>query len=271
MHPVSFEFHPDLAINAMHPTVTIALRAARDAAEKITYTLGQQEWPISIEERERMLNGLKIGINKRLQAALKQSHPDQRVISTEGDDYEPEKPQANVSWQLAPILGEANLMRGLPECGVLLSQWQNDRMEHLAMVFPALELEVVASRGRGLHINGRRARVGNHRHWSSALVGTDPQVGPHFQQLLAMGASVRVSGCAMIDMIRTLTSYLDATYHINLSELEIHASLLLSGEAGALTGEVTGAPLSPKSKTVVCANPVLFRDAMQWFRQAEAQ
>jgi len=269
MHSDAITLHPNLAINAMHPTVNIALRAARDAAEKITYTLGQQEWPISLEERERMVRSLKVGINKRLQAALKQSHPDQRVITTEGDDYEPEKPQANVSWQLAPILGEANLMRGLPECGVLLSQWNNDRMEHLAMVFPILELEVVASRGRGLQINDRRARVGNHRQWSTALIGTDPQVGTHFQQLLATGASVRVSGCAILDLIRTLTSYLDASYHIGMSELEIHASLLLSGEAGALTGEVTGAPLSAKSKSVVCANPVLFRDAMQWFRQVQ--
>lgn len=251
----------------MHPTINIALRAARDAAEKITYTLGQQEWPISPEERDKMLQSLRIGVNKRVQAALKQSHPDQRVLCTDGDDYEPEKPQPKVAWQLTPILSETNLKRGLPECGVLLSQWQSDRMEHLAIVFPLLELEVIASRGRGLHINGRRARVGQQRYWSKALIGTDPRVGEHFQQLVQAGIEVRVSGCALLDQIRTLAGYLDATYHFGLSELEIHASLLLSGEAGALTGEVSGAPLNSKSKSLICANPVLFRDAINWLRQ----
>lgn len=253
----------------MHPTVNIALRAARDAAEKITYTLGQQEWPIGNDERDRMLQTLRIGVNKRMQAALKQSHPDQRVVCSDGDDYEPEKPQPKIAWQLTPILGEANLKRGLPECGVLLSQWQNERMEHLAIVFPLLELEIIASRGRGLHINGRRARVGQQRQWSTATIGTDPKVGEHFQQLLAAGIEVRVSGCALLDQIRTLAGYLDASYHSGLSELEIHASLLLSGEAGALTGDASGAPLNAKSKSIVCANPVLFRDAINWLRQAQ--
>ena len=254
----------------MHHTVNIALRVARDAAEKISYTLGQQEGPITTEDRQRMLQGLKIGVNKRIQAALKQSHPDQRVLCTEGEDYEPEKPQDGVAWHLMPILGDLNLQRGLPECGVLLSQWQNDRMEHLALVFPLLELEVIASRGRGLHMNGRRARVGQHRHVASAMVGTDPAIGQHFQSMLHSGISVRVSGCALLDLLRTLNGSLDACYHVGMSELELQASLLLSAEAGALTGEATGAPLSARSPNLVCANPVLFRDTIQWLRKTSS-
>ncbi|MCH8550538.1 MAG: hypothetical protein LAT62_01295 [Natronospirillum sp.] len=252
----------------MHPTLTIALRAAHAAAEKLVYT--REHWSRLIEEspQEDIMAQLYPGASRRVHNTLRKSHPDQALECTREGRYEPEKPQEDVSWQTDILLGETNFRRGLGECGVLVSQWQKQRMEHLTLVFPFMNLEVIASRGRGMQINGRRVRTANQSKLSGVFMATDLVSAEPCSRLLTAGAELRVSGCALLDLVRTAAGQLDLALHHDLPPLEYAATQLLATEAGAVTGDISGAPLDSRSKSVVCANPKLFKATITLLRQA---
>lgn len=252
----------------MHPTLNIAMRAAHAAAEKLVYT--REHWSRLTESStpDEVMTQLYPGASRRVHNTLRKSHPDQALECTREGRYEPEKPQEGVVWQTDVLLGETNFRHGLSDCGVLVSQWQKNRMEHLALVFPFLSIEVMASRGRGMQVSGRRVRAGSLDRLGKALLGSSLACGAPCETLVNGGAELRISGCALLDLARTAAGHLDIALHGRLSPLELASAQLMATESGAMTGDVSGAPLDSRSKSIVCANPRLFKNAVTLLRQA---
>lgn len=251
----------------MHPTLTIALRAAHAAAEKLIYT--REHWGRLVEEAgtDASVDQFVTGASRRIHNTLRKSHPDQIFECTREGRYEPEKRQADVSWHAEVLLGENNFRHGLAECGVMVSQWQKGRIEHLTLVFPFLSLEVVASRGRGIQVSGRRVRTGKADRLSGVLLGSHPAVGDACFNLVTAGADLRVSGCALLDLTRVAAGQLDLAVHGRVAAGELAAAQLMATESGAVTGDLSGAPLDSRTQSVVCANPRLFKAAVSALRQ----
>ena len=252
----------------MHPTLNIAMRAAQAAAEKLVYT--REHWSRLTEDNspDEVMAQLYPGASRRVHSTLRKSHPDQALECTREGRYEPDKPQEGISWQTDILLGETNFRHGLNDCGVLVSQWQKNRMEHLVLVFPLLATEIMASRGRGMQINGRRVRTASQDRVKQALLGSHMGCGDSCTTLVQAGTELRISGCALLDLARTAAGQLDIALQSGLSPLELAAAQLMATESGAMTGDITGAPLDSRSKTIVCANPRLFKTTVTLLRQA---
>lgn len=252
----------------MHPTLNIALRAANAAAEKLVYT--REHWATLTEESgvQGTLDNLFAGAGKRTVTTLRKAHPDQPVLCEQAPRDDVTVTTDTTHWQTDVMIGETNYVRGLSDCGVLVSQWQKSRLEHLTLVFPFLATEVVASRGRGIHINGRRVRTGRSDRLQGSFMGGGSLTANDLCQRFAQnGADIRLSGCALLDMCRVAAGQLDIAAHGGLSPLEVAAAQLLATESGAVTGDFNGAPIGEHTKSVLSANPRLFKAALLTARQ----
>lgn len=252
----------------MHPTLNIALRAANAAAEKLIYT--REHWTTLVEEAgvSETLQQLYQGAAKRTFNTIRKAHPEHPVRCEQTGDFGSMDSTAETHWQVDVLLGEDNYRRSLSDCGVLISQWQKNRMEHLMLVFPFLSMEVMASRGRGMQINGRRVRTGKSDRLNQAFAGSVLRAKEQVLVFTESGAEVRVSGCALLDFCRVSAGHLDIAAHDKLSALEVAAAQMLATESGAVTGDFAGAPVNHNTNSLICANPRLFKAAMVALRQA---
>lgn len=251
----------------MHPTLNIALRAANAAAEKMIYT--REHWPTLVDESgvETTLTNMVGGAAKRVFNTVRKAHPDQAVICEQTDSLANAGENTEVHWQASVLLGEENYRRGLSDCGVLVSQWINNRMEHLTLVFPFLSLEIMVSRGRGMQINGRRVRTGKADRLSGSFSGTTMVAREPLQVFSEAGSEIRISGCALLDFCRVAAGHLDIAAHDDMTALEVSAAQLLATESGAVTGDFSGAPVQSRTQSLISANPRLFKAVMVALRQ----
>lgn len=252
----------------MHPTLNIALRAANSAAEKMIYT--REHWPTLVDESgvEATLTNMVEGAAKRVFNTVRKAHPDQTVICEQTDAIDTAGESGDVHWQASVLVGEDNYRRGLSDCGVIVSQWHKNRMEHLTLVFPFLSLEIMASRGRGVQINGRRVRAGKADRLTGSFSGTTMAAQTQLKVLSEAGSVIRISGCAVLDFCRVAAGHLDIAAHDQMTALEVSAAQLLATESGAVTGDFSGAPVQSKTQSLISANPRLFKAVMVAMRQA---
>ncbi|MFY0665548.1 MAG: hypothetical protein JXQ97_13060 [Natronospirillum sp.] len=253
----------------MHPTLNIALRAAHAASEKLVYT--REHWATLTEESgsvDATIKGLHVGAGKRAFTVLHNAHPQQTVECTQTGTFEVRDAEPDTHWKVDIMLGETNYLRGLPGCGVLISQWQRNRMEHACIVFPFLNLEIMVSRGRGLQVNGRRVRTRQVDRLSNAYFGGDLKDADAFMKLAHACQQSRLSGCALLDITDMAAGKLDIVVLHDLSALELATAQLLATEAGAVTGDLTGSPIQSAQGNMVGANPRLFKATVQLLRDA---
>lgn len=253
----------------MHPTLNIALRAAHAASEKLVYT--REHWTTLTEESgsvDATMKGLHIGAAKRAFTVLHNAHPQQKVDCVQTGTFEVRDAEPDTHWQVDVLLGETNYLRALPSCGVLISQWQRNRMEHACMVFPFLNLEIMVSRGRGMQVNGRRVRTRQVDRLATAFYGGDLFNPDAFMKLSQACLQTRLSGCALLDIADMAAGKLDIVVLHQLSALEIATAQLLATEAGAVTGDLKGAPIQATQGHLVGANPRLFKATVQLLREA---
>lgn len=256
----------------MHPTLNIALRAAHAASEKLVYT--REHWATLTEEAgsvDATLQGLHVGAAKRAFTVLYNAHPTHTVTCQQTGTFEVRDAEPDIHWDVDVLLGQTNYTRGLPGCGVLITQWHKKRMEHACLVFPFLNLEIMVSRGRGLQVNGRRVRTQQVDRLARAFFGGDMRQPETFVQLSAACAETRISGCALLDIADMAAGKLDVVVLNGLSALEMATAQLLATEAGAVTGNLSGAPLTGNHGHLVSANPRLFKATVQALRENAQQ
>ena len=143
-------------------------------------------------------------------------------------------------------------------------------------VNPFTGAEYIAVKGGGAIFNDRRCRVTAHRNLEGALFATDAsnQLTQSsrdrlFSDLLTdlgqAGVQTRISGCPTLDLAQVASGQLDAALLTNIKTQDLEAALLICAEAGALVGSLKDGLIKSGEKTLVAANPKLFKTTLQRF------
>ncbi len=248
----------------MHPMLNIALRAARDAAEAIAHSSDRLDRVKIVDDSDDgFLTSMDSDSDKTILYHLEKAHPTHSIKSrVSGFKQGTER---DVVWLVDPLIGNRNFAGGYTQFGVSIACQIDGIVKHAVIVCPLVNEEFTASRGAGSHLNTRRLRVGDNTEISGCLVGIngdrlDQEDFLSFQrEIIESGASLRISGCAALDIVQTAANRLQAGWAANEHETSLAAASLILREAGGLIGSEQGNPDITSSKELLYGNPRIFR------------
>ena len=258
----------------MEPMATIALRAARKAADVMVRAHERLD-ELAVEEKSK--NDYVSNVDKECEEiiidALHQAYPDHGIIGEEhGQAYSSDE----FNWIIDPLDGTSNYLHGIPHFSISIALKHKHHIEHGVIVNPLLNEEFVASRGKGAQLNGKRIRVRNRTRLEGAFVSSclppamvqtrlEPYIAMHADCMAACGG-MRRSGSAALDLAYVAAGRLDAHWQPGLQPWDIAAGIVLVREAGGFVGDFRGGDNSLEEGHVIAANPKLFKALVQMLK-----
>lgn len=260
----------------MHPMITIALRAARDAAEAIALSSDRLDRVQIIDDSpEGFLTSMDQIADKSVLYHLEKAYPAHSFHSRvsgfkQGTD-------TDVLWLIDPLVGNRNFAAGYTQFAVSIACQVAGSIKHAVVVNPLTNEEFVASRGDGAQLNSRRIRVSSKHEFDKALLGLNPEslpieLGLGLQAALAeRNALVRITGCTAIDMLSVASNRLQGGWAGNEPKLALAGASLVLQEAGGLVASESGNPDTSTGKELVFANPRFIKEMLKVRRAIDAK
>jgi len=230
----------------MHPTINIAVRAARSAG-KILLRYFERLDTVSVSRKG--INDFVSEVDRSAEQAiiqeLRSKFPHHAILAEEsgahaGDEFR---------WIIDPLDGTTNYLHGFPQFSVSIALQHKDRLEHAVVYDPLREELFTASRGGGALLNDRKIRVSARSGLAEALLATgfpyrdqsflDAYLGM-FRALLAETAGIRRPGSAALDLAYCAAGRVDGFWELGLAPWDIAAGALLVREAGGVVSDIAG-------------------------------
>jgi len=260
----------------MHPLVTIALRAGRDAADVLAQQSQRLDRIQVVHDAEgKDVTSVEVDADKSLLYHIQNAYPNHRIESRvsgvqSGKSGEPK-------WLLEPAVGSTNLLSGFHAFGVAIAIEVNEQLSHAVVICPLLNEEFTATRGAGAQLNSRRLRVSPSDELRGALIGIDPtDLDPVVlagiqTTLLRAGCAPRMLGETTLDMLQVAAGRYRAGWGLPTSPAGLHAAALILQEAGGICGTESGSPALAAGKELLFANPRIFKQLAKIRHQAGAR
>jgi len=254
----------------MHPTLNIAVRAARAAGTIIYRSMNKVE---NLKVTTKAANDFVSDVDRQAEQAIietiRKSYPDHAIKAEENGELEG---NPDFQWIIDPLDGTTNFLHGFPQFAVSIAFKQNGRLSQGVVFNPVNQELFTASRGEGAMLNDRRLRVSKQKGLEGALLGTgfpfkDQQhldtYLETFKALFPMTAGIRRPGSAALDLAYVAAGRLDGFWEIALNEWDMAAGALLIKEAGGLVGDFSGGDEYLDSGNVVAGTPKVFKEILQ--------
>ena len=256
----------------MHPTLNIAVRAARSAGNVIIRNLGKLDsLTVHSKNRNDFVSEVDTQAEQEIIYILRKAFPNHGILAEEsghhdGDDYQ---------WIIDPLDGTTNFLHGFPQFAVSIALRHKGRLEQGVVYDPLRQELFTATRGAGAMLNDRRIRVTNRKELNGALLGTGFPFKSQqhldtyldmFRALFPQTAGVRRAGSAALDLAYIASGRLDGFWEIGLNIWDMAAGILLIQEAGGLAGDFTGGHDFLSNGNLVAANPKLFAEILKTIR-----
>lgn len=254
----------------MHPMLSIAVRAARDAGKVITHAsqdLG------TLKVRSKTYNDFVSEVDHAAERAiiktLQDAYPDHGIIAEEGGN---QNAQAENVWIIDPLDGTTNFLHGFPQYCVSIALRQQGQFTQAVVYDPNRNDLFTATRGRGAFLNDKRIRVSNRSKLQDALIATgfpfrdfahlDAYLAM-FKDMLKKTSGLRRPGSAALDLAYVAAGWADGYWEIGLFPWDLAAGALLVHEAGGLVGDFEGNEGYLESGNIVAGNPKIFGQILQ--------
>ena len=259
----------------MHPLVTIALRAGRDAADVLAQQSQRLDRIQVVQDAEgKDVTSVEVDADKSLLYHIQNAYPNHSIESRISgvQSGKPGEPK----WLLEPAVGSTNLLNGFHAFGVAIAIEVNEQLSHAVVICPLLNEEFTATRGAGAQLNSRRLRVSPSDELRGALIGIDPtDLDPILLSgiqttLLQAGCTPRMLGETTLDLLQVAAGRYRAGWGLPTSPAGLHAAALILQEAGGICGTESGSPALAAGKELLFANPRIFKQLVKIRHQAGA-
>lgn len=245
----------------MQPILTIALRAAQGAADKLSYTLDQLMQSNEPEKRQEILDKAIEDAAWRARKAIRAAHGRHHIDCVQLGFEESRDWDGQSRWLIDVCTGELNLRCGYPAFLVNIALYSQDKIDCAVVYNPANETFISVAKGRGVHCRNRRVRA-QLTTLPQALCGVETKRGELLAHWCQRSAGVRTTGCGLQAFIDLALGHVQIAIAEELSPAEINTALLIVQEAGALSGDLNGRPLKTSGGELLAASPKLFKQLL---------
>jgi myo-inositol-1(or 4)-monophosphatase len=256
----------------MHPTLNIAVKAARKAGQIINRaSLDIDKLTITVKQQSDFVTEVDRAAEAVIIEVLREAYPQFGILAEEsglaGSD-----PESEYQWIIDPLDGTTNFIHGLPQYAVSIGLAHKGVMTQ-GVVYDVNRNEIfTASKGGGAFLNERRIRVSKRIQLADALIGTGfpYRMFDHidtylaiFKEIAQKTAGMRRPGAASLDLAWTACGRIDGFWELGLSPWDMAAGSLLISEAGGLVGDLSGEPNYLTSGNIIGGNPKIFAQLLQ--------
>ena len=258
---------------AMHPLLTIAIRAARTAGNTIIRSSDQLE-RLTVEQKT--LNDFVSEVDrlaeKDIIEIILKAYPNHSILSEEaGAIAAKDKEGEDFQWIIDPLDGTTNFLHGMPHYAVSIACKVKGRLEIAVVYNPVTDELFTASRGNGAKLNNTRIRVSGRTGLDGALLGTgipfsqDRDFDAYLntmRKFMGRPAGIRRAGAAALDLAYVAAGRFDGFWEEQLKPWDMAAGVLLVREAGGLIADLDGDSEYMESGDVVCGTPKVYKEML---------
>lgn len=251
----------------MHPTLTIAVKAARRAGNIINRSARDLELlTVTTKGPKDFVSEVDRAAEAAIVETLLDAYPDHAILAEEGTAKGANADAENV-WIIDPLDGTTNFLHGFPQYCVSIALQHRGQVTQGVIYDPVRNDLFTASRGRGAFLNDRRMRVSRRDHLRDCLIGTGfpfrdgSYLDTYLQMMKTMieqTAGLRRPGAAALDLAYVAAGFYDGFFEVGLNPWDVAAGSLLVQEAGGLIGNLAGDGEFLHSGQVIAANAKVF-------------
>lgn len=256
--------HPPARQMQMHPTLTIAVKAARRAATIINRASTQLDLlAVQTKSPNDFVTEVDRAAEEAIISVLRETYPQHGILAEESG----ESGDSEYQWIIDPLDGTTNFIHGFPQYSISIALARNGVLEQAVVYDPTRNELFTASKGGGAYLNERRIRVSKRIRLSESLIGTgfpfrefdhvDAYLAT-FRELTQRTAGIRRPGSAALDLAYVACGRLDGFWEIGLKPWDMAAGVLLIQEAGGLVSDLSGEGGFMASGNVVAGTPKVF-------------
>ena len=248
----------------MHPTLNIAVKAARRAGSIITRA-SEDIGSLTINDKSYndFVTEVDLASEKEIIRVLKTSYPDHAFLGEESGLSH----QADNVWIIDPLDGTTNFLHGFPQYCISIALEQKGEITQAVIYDPNRNDLFTATKGQGAHLNQRRMRVSNKSKLKESILGTGfpfrdfqhlPVYLKIFEEVVRGTSGIRRPGSAALDLAYVAAGWFDGFFEINLSKWDIAAGGLLVTEAGGIVSDFSEKDGWLESGNIVATNPKIY-------------
>jgi len=251
----------------MHPTLSIAVKAARRAGNFINRSARDLDLlTITAKGPKDFVTEVDRAAEAAIVETLLDAYPDHAILAEEGTAKGANVDAENL-WIIDPLDGTTNFLHGFPQYCVSIALQHRGQITQAVIYDPVRNDLFTATRGRGAFLNERRIRVSKRDHLRDCLVGTGFPFrdGSYLDTYLRMmkvmieqTAGLRRPGAAALDLAYVAAGFYDGFWEVGLNAWDVAAGSLLIQEAGGLIGDLAGDGDFLHGGQVIAANPKVF-------------
>jgi myo-inositol-1(or 4)-monophosphatase len=245
------------------PTCDVAVRAAQAAAAHLKERV-RSATVVKTKGQGDFVTTLDLEVEALIKRTIQEAFPSHQFLAEESAS-EPLSDQP--TWVVDPVDGTLNLAYGFPFFSVSIGLVERRQPVLGVVTAPLLDELFVARAGAGATLNGQPITIQVPERLSDALVALDlGHADEAASQSLALGvqlrphvAALRLMGSAALALAYVAAGRLSGFFHHRLDPWDMAAGLVLVQEAGGLTVDLAGKPVTTLSRgpLVVGSPPVV--------------
>jgi myo-inositol-1(or 4)-monophosphatase len=247
---------------------TVARNAAVEAGKILTSLFGKLKH-IDKKGEIDLVTEADIQSEKAILEILRQNFPGDRILTEESGKID--NPSERL-WLIDPLDGTTNYAHSFPFFAVSIALQVEGEIV-LGIVFnPILNEFFEAVKGGGALLNGMTIGVSHAETLKDSLLATGfpysiykehKEVVDIFTRMMVKAQGVRRPGSASIDLCYVACGRFDGFWEQDLKPWDTAAGSLIVREAGGMISDYKGDAYSPFLKTVVAANPHIFKEMLK--------
>jgi myo-inositol-1(or 4)-monophosphatase len=251
----------------MHPTLSIAVKAARRAGNVINRGARDLDLlTVTSKGPKDFVSEIDREAERQIVETVLAAYPDHAILAEEGTAKDANVDAENV-WIIDPLDGTTNYLHGFPQYCVSIALAHRGQVTQAVIFDPCRNDLFTATRGRGAFLNDRRIRVSRRAHLRDCLIGTGfpfrdgSYLDTYLQMMKTMiesTAGLRRPGAAALDLAYVAAGFYDGFWEVGLNPWDVAAGSLLVQEAGGLIGDLSGEADFLHGGQVIAANPKIF-------------
>lgn len=242
----------------MNNYIKVATVAAKKAGKIFKTNFGR---PKHINIKNGNPKDLVTEIDKKIEILIRkiilQNFPKHKII---GEEFAKDKIEQNdLVWIIDPIDGTTNYIYGLPLCCISIALWDKTGPLVAVIFNPVTGQLYSAQRGKGARLNNKKIVVSTTPKAIEALgtIGWAREVKMAkrlFAGIINQVLKIRVFATCAWQMCLVASGNTD--FYVSISEKlwDFAAGALIVKEAGGKVTDLSGIPLSPKTKTIIASN-----------------